>query len=61
MVEGKWCRQIDNCPSVQMPLRTTTNDDNGNSDSDSGDNDNDNGGGDGGWEDKGIDTQTTIN
>ncbi len=63
-VEGKWRRQIDNRLSMWMPLQTTTNNNNGNSDSDSGNNDNNNDDGSigsGGKEDKGGDTQTTIN
>jgi hypothetical protein len=61
--EGKQRRQIDNRPSVRMPLQTMTNNNNGNGDSDSGNNDDDDGGsnGVGGKEDKGGDTQTTIN
>jgi hypothetical protein len=49
---------------MQMPLRMTTNDNNINSNIDSGNNDDNNNGGDGGGsgkEDKGVDTQTTIN
>ncbi len=59
--EGKLCRQIDDCPSVQMPLQMTTNDKDGIGNSNSGDDDGGGGGGGGGKEDKGGDTQTTIN
>ncbi len=54
MVEGKWCHQIDNPPSLRMPLRMTTNNDDGNGDSDRDSRDDgNNNGSSGSIEDKG--------